>query len=259
MSRVRVLIVEDEAPQRAALLALFAELWPEADVVAACADGLEALEAFERERPEVVLLDIRMPGLSGLEVARSIGGRAHVVFVTAYEEHALRAFDAGAIDYLLKPIRRERLIDTITRLRHRLHSEGEVSRAGVADPVALLDRLRDQLALGPRREALKWITASVGDTVKLFPIDEVLAFQAQDKYTRVVTAGDEALIRKSLKDLVALLDPDVFWQVHRSVIVRAAAIDRVQKDELGKLWLTLKAGGERLPVSTAFQGRFRGM
>ena len=258
MTAVRVLIAEDEAPQRASLLALLAELWPEAEVVAACADGLEALEAFERERPAVALLDIRMPGLTGLEVARFIGARAHLVFVTAYEEHAVRAFDAGAVDYLLKPVRRERLEETIARLRQRLRTDGGAPPA-LPDPAVLLDRMREALARGPRREALKWITASVGDTVKLYPIDEVLAFQAQDKYTRVLAVGDEAVIRKSLKELRALLDPEVFWQVHRSVIVRATAIDRVHKDELGKVWLTLKRGGEVLPVSSAFQGRFRGM
>jgi len=123
----------------------------------------------------------------------------------------------------------------------------------------LLARLRDELARGPRREALRWITASVGETVKLYPIEEVLAFQAQDKYTRVITASDEAVIRKSLRELMAALDPEVFWQLHRSVIVRATAIDRVQRDELGKFWLTLKNRSEVLPVSSAFQGRFRGM
>ena len=252
MKPVRLLLAEDEAPQREALAELLAELWPEATLVAACADGLEALEAFERERPEVAFLDIRMPGLSGLEVASAIRGRAHLVFVTAYDDHAVRAFDEGAVDYVLKPVRRERLADTVLRLRQRLG--GPPDDAGV-----LLARLRDELARAPKRDGLKWITASVGDTVKLYPLDEVLAFQAQDKYTRVITAKDEAIIRKSLRELLSLLDPEVFWQVHRSVIVRAAAIDRVRRDDLGKHWLTLKDHAEPLPVSSAFQSRFRGM
>jgi DNA-binding LytR/AlgR family response regulator len=252
MNPVTLLLAEDEAPQRQALAELLAELWPEARVVAACVDGLEALEAFEREGPDVVFLDIRMPGLSGLEVASAVRGRAHLVFVTAYDEHALRAFEEGAVDYVLKPVRRERLAETVQRLRQRV-------TGSPVDAGALLARLRDELARAPRRDGLKWITASVGDTVKLYPLDEVLAFQAQDKYTRVITAKDEAVIRKSLRELLSVLDPEIFWQVHRSVIVRAAAIDRVRRDELGKHWLTLKEHPEPLPVSSAFQSRFRGM
>ena len=252
MSPVPLLIAEDEQPQREALQALLQELWPEAAVVAVCADGLEAVEAFEREQPQVAFLDIRMPGLCGLEVARTISDRAHLVFVTAYDDHAVRAFEQGAVDYLLKPVRRERLIETISRLRKRVQS-------APSDADQLLARLREELARGPRREGLKWITASVGDTVTLYPIEEVLAFQAQDKYTRVITATGEAVIRKSLRELLAVLDPDVFWQVHRSVIVRAGAIDRVRRDELGKHWLSLKNHKEVLPVSSAFQSRFRGM
>jgi DNA-binding LytR/AlgR family response regulator len=252
VTAVRILVAEDEAPQRAALIDLLAELWPEASLVAACADGREAVEAFSREAPEVVFLDIRMPGLSGLEVAQAVGGRAHLVFVTAYDEHALRAFDAGAIDYLLKPVRRDRLAETVARLRRRV-------RLQPVDADALLARLRDELGRPPRAETLKWVTASVGDTVKLYPVEEILFFQAQDKYTRVVTTGDDAVIRKSLRELLQVLDPDVFWQVHRSVIVRASAIEAVRKDELGKHWLTLRGRQEALPVSAAFHARFRGM
>jgi DNA-binding LytR/AlgR family response regulator len=252
MKPVTLLLAEDEAPQREALAALLAELWPEASLVAACADGLEALEAFERERPDVLFLDIRMPGLSGLEVASAARGRAHLVFVTAYDDQAVRAFDEGAVDYVLKPVRRERLADTVQRLRRRLDGPP-------ADVGGLLVRLRDELARTAKRDGLRWITASVGDTVKLYALDEVLAFQAQDKYTRVITVKDEAIIRKSLRELLSVLDPEVFWQVHRSVIVRAAAIDRVRRDELGKQWLILKDHPEPLPVSSTFQSRFRGM
>ena len=252
MTPVRIMVAEDEAPQRAALIALLAELWPEATLVAACADGREAVEAFAREAPEVVFLDIRMPGLSGLEVAQAVAGRAHLVFVTAYDEHALRAFDAGAIDYLLKPVRPERLGETVARLRQRVRSRP-------VDADALLAQLRDELGRRARAETLKWVTASIGDTVKLYPVEEILFFQAQDKYTRVVTTDDDAVIRKSLRELLLVLDPDVFWQVHRSVIVRASAIEGVRKDQLGKHWLTLKGRDEALPVSGAFHARFRGM
>jgi len=178
------------------------------------------------------------------------------VFVTAYDEHAVRAFEQGATDYLLKPVRRDRLAATVDRLKSRLG--GALSSSLPPNLDVLLARLRAEL--GPsRRQSLRWITASVGDTVRLYPLDEVLAFQSQDKYTRVLTGGDKAIIRKSLRELLEELDPDVFWQVHRSVIVRAAAVDRVSRDEVGKHWLTLKGRSEVLPVSSAFQHRFRGM
>lgn len=249
----RVLIAEDEPPQRAALEALLAALWPEATICASCGDGLEALEAFERERPEVAFLDLRMPGLGGLDVAREIerisGGAAHVVFVTAHEDAAIRAFEHGAIDYVLKPLGRDRLARTIARLRDRL-------RAPPTGMDALLARLRDELA--PKPGGLKWITATVRDAVKLYAIDDILAFQAQDKYTRALTRDDEALLRTSLRELVGQLDPDVFWHVHRSVIVRASAIDVVRRDELG-CRLTLRGRPDVFPLSTAFYARLRAM
>lgn len=246
----RVLIAEDEPPQRAALEAMLGELWPDVAICASCGDGLEALEAYERERPEVAFLDLRMPGLGGLEVAREIsrasGGAAHLVFVTAYDDAAIHAFEQGAVDYVLKPITRERLAITIARLRAR--------RPAPMD--ALLARLRDELA--PRPTGLKWITATVRDAVKLYPIDDVLAFHAQDKYTRALTRDDEALLRTSLRELVGQLDPDVFWQVHRSVIVRASAIDVVRRDDEG-CRLTLKGRPDVFPLSTAFYARLRAM
>lgn len=249
----QILIAEDEPPQRAALEALIAALWPEATICASCGDGLEAVEAFERARPEVAFLDLRMPGLGGLDVARAIermsGGAAHVVFVTAHEDAAISAFEHGAIDYVLKPISRDRFARTIARLRERV-------RAPAAGMDALLARLRDELA--PRPGGLKWITASVRDAVKLYAIDDILAFQAQDKYTRALTRDDEALLRTSLRELVGQLDPDVFWHVHRSVIVRAQAIDVVRRDELGYR-LTLKGRPDVFPLSSAFYARLRAM
>lgn len=250
MKETRVLIAEDEAPQREALAMLLAAEWPSARIVATCEDGVEALEAFEQFAPDVVFLDIRMPGLSGVDVARALSGRAHVVFVTAYDEYAVQAFEHGAIDYLCKPVRAERLRAAIERLQ---------SRTSVAstDLATVLDGMRR--ALEGRREQLKWITATVGDGVVLHPIEDVLAFHARDKYTTVITKHDDALIRMSLRELSTSLDSDVFWQVHRSVIVRAAAIEKVKRDELGKLYVTLKGRPETLPVSDAFRGRFRGM
>jgi DNA-binding LytR/AlgR family response regulator len=251
MTRPTALIAEDELPQRQELRALLAELWPELDVVAECEDGLAALQALEQHRPQVAFLDIRMPGISGLEVARAAGDHCQVIFVTAYEEYALRAFDEGAVDYLQKPVARDRLRRALERTRARLAAGTQVGMA------ALIDMVQSRLA--PGGKSIKWITASVGNSMKMFAIDEVLFFQAQDKYTRVVTAESEGHIRTPLKELVAALDSETFWQVHRSVIVRVGAIRTVEKDEDGKLRLAVRGHAEVLPVSSAFQYRFRGM
>jgi DNA-binding LytR/AlgR family response regulator len=251
MTRPSAILAEDELPQRQELRGLLAELWPELEVVAECDDGLAALQALEQHRPQVAFLDIRMPGISGLEVARAAGDRCHVIFVTAYEEYALRAFDEGAIDYLQKPVARERLRRAVERARARL------GHAAPVDMAALLDMVQARLA--PAGRGIKWITASVGNTMKMFSIDEVLFFQAQDKYTRVVTADSEGHIRTPLKELVTALDSETFWQVHRSVIVRVGAIRAVEKDEDGRLRLSVRGQAEVLPVSSAFQYRFRGM
>jgi DNA-binding LytR/AlgR family response regulator len=252
MTRPTAIIAEDELPQRKELRALLAELWPELEVVAECEDGLAALNALEQHRPRVAFLDIRMPGVSGLEVARAAGDSCHVIFITAYEEYALRAFDEGAVDYLQKPVMRDRLGRAVERTRARLSSGAPV------DLTALLDLVQTKLVPGGK-PGIKWITASVGNVMKMFSIEEVLFFQAQDKYTRVVTAESEGHIRTPLKELVAALDPETFWQVHRSAIVRVGAIRAVEKDPDGRLQLTLRGHSEVLPVSSAFQYRFRGM
>ena len=252
MTRPTALIAEDELPQRQELRALLAELWSELNIVAECEDGLAALQALEQHRPQVAFLDIRMPGVSGLEVARAAGKDCQVIFITAYEEYALRAFDEGAVDYLQKPVARERLLRAVERTRARLGNGARV------DMAALLDMVQARLTPGGK-PGIKWITASVGNTMKMFSIDEVLFFQAQDKYTRVVTAESEGHIRTPLKELLAALDSDAFWQVHRSVIVRVGAIRAVEKSDEGKLHLTVRGHAEVLPVSSAFQYRFRGM
>ena len=248
------IVAEDEAPQRAALLSLLADAWPELQSVTACDDGVAALQAVAELRPAVAFLDIRMPGVSGLDVARAVvaaGGL--VVFTTAYDEYAIRAFEAGAVDYLLKPVQPVHLARAVGRLRERLAANN-----GDGDLQARVDEL--EAALRPRGDhQVRWISASVGDSVRMIGIDEVLYFQAQDKYVRVVTGEAEAVIRTPLKDLLAGLDPDTFWQVHRGVVVRVAAIDRVRKDELGKWHLCLRGRSESLPVSGAFLHRFRGM
>lgn len=251
MTPVIAIIAEDEPLQRRELRSMLSELWPELEVVAECDDGFEALQAIEQHKPQVLILDIRMPGVSGLEVARAAGTNCQVIFVTAYEEYALRAFDEGAVDYLLKPVARERLGRALERTRARLGSGAPVDLAALIDLV--------QARLAPGKSGIKWITASVGNSMKMFSIDEVLFFQAQEKYTRVVTADSEGHIRTPLKELLASLDSEAFWQVHRSAIVRVGAIRAVEKGDDGKLRLSVRGHSEELPVSSAFQYRFRGM
>jgi DNA-binding LytR/AlgR family response regulator len=253
VNTVTALIAEDEAPQRRALQQQLRTAWPELELVAVCEDGLSALDAVTRHRPRVAFLDIRMPGVSGLDVARQVVAQGGlVVFTTAYEDYAIRAFEAGAADYLLKPVQDARLAQAVERMQARL------AEAHAPDMRSLSDDL-DALLRPQGDRLIRWITASVGDSVRMIAIDEVLFFQAQDKYVRVVTADDEAIIRMSLKELLGGLDPDVFWQVHRGVLVRVQAIDRVRKDELGRHQLSVKGRKDVLPVSGAFQQRFRGM
>jgi DNA-binding LytR/AlgR family response regulator len=252
MSERHILIAEDEQPQRIALQQLLGELMPEAKLIASCEDGLSALEALQQHKVDIAFLDIRMPGVNGLEVARAASTATQIVFTTAYDEYAVKAFETGAVDYLLKPIKPDRLQQAIVRLRERLDAHVPV------DMTALLDVLQRQLQI-KNHKTLKWISASVGDTVKMFAIEDVQFFQAQDKYIRVVTDRDEAIIRTPLKELMAGLDPEIFWQVHRSLLIRAGAIERVKRDELGKYHLHLRGRPESLPVSSAFQHRFKAM
>ena len=250
---ITAVVAEDEAPLRRALCALLAETWPELRIVAECEDGIAAMEAIAAHRPDLCFLDIRMPGVSGLDVARAaVAAKSLVVFTTAYDEYAVRAFEAGAVDYLLKPLQPERMQRAIERLRARLRDADD------DDAGARVDALETALRpVGPR--AIRWISAAVGDSVRMIGIDDVLFFQAQDKYVRVVTADGDALIRTPIKELLAGLDLDVFWQVHRGIVVRVSAIDRVRRDELGKSTLRLRGRDEALPVSAAFLHRFRGM
>ena len=250
---ITAILAEDEAPQRAELREMLRELCPELRIVAECEDGLSALEALAQHSPQIAFLDIRMPGVSGIEVARAANAKTHVVFTTAYDEYAVQAFDNGAIDYLLKPIKRERLILAIQRVRERLRA-GAVPDIGPA-----LAALEASLSARQSAEGIKWITATIGNTTKMFAVDEVLFFQSQEKYTRVVTATDEAIIRKPLKELLERLDSNLFWQIHRSAIVRVAAIHSVNRGEEGRLILRIRGRDELLPVSNAFTHRFKSM
>jgi len=243
------LIAEDEEPQRTELRGMLATLWPELIVVAECENGISALEAWTAEKPDVAFLDIRMPGLGGLEVARQAASPAQVVFITAHDAFAVQAFDAGAIDYLLKPIRTDRLTETVARLRSR-------RPATPVDLTTLMENLAGRLA---RTETITWITASLGDTIRMIPIDDVVLFQSDEKYTRVATAADTAFIRTPLKELLLKLDPEVFWRVHRNAIVRVSAIRRVKPDGDGRLVNWLHGITDPVRVSDAFRHRFRAM
>jgi DNA-binding LytR/AlgR family response regulator len=254
MSHPRAILADDEDLPRAELRRMLQTAWPELEIVAECEHGPAAVEAIDELAPDVAFLDIRMPGRSGLDVARAASGRCHLVFTTAYDSHAVEAFDAGALDYLLKPINGARLAQTVERLRERL-----AARAAAPALDALVEKLHARLPGADPAARLRWISASVGDTIKMFSVDEVLFFQSDEKYTRVVTANDEAHIRKPLKEIAEGLDGDVFWQVHRGVIVRAAAIARAQRDEFGRITLHLRDHAEKLAVSQAYGWRFKPM
>ena len=244
---VRILVAEDEPLMRERLLSQLAEVWPEARVVRVADNGADAWEGFLDVEPQLVFLDIRMPGMSGLDVAQRIGLRAHVVFVTAYDQYAVDAFDAGAVDYLLKPVDPERLRTSVERVRARL----------AAPPADLTHLLRQLSAVQKAPERTRWIRATVGKQIRLIDVDDVLFFQSDTKYTRVVLPDGEALVRTALKDLLAGLDPERFWQVHRSAVVAVKAIAAAERVDAERLELTLKGSSERLVVSRAFVHLFR--
>jgi DNA-binding LytR/AlgR family response regulator len=250
MARPTALIAEDEDLMRARLRDALAEVWPTLEIVAEVADGDAALAQFEACGPDIAFLDIRMPGKSGLEVAAAIGSRCHVVFITAYDQYALAAFDAGAADYLLKPVETDRLALTVERVKRKLES-------APADLSMLLTELKN--AVAPATSRLRWVKAAVGRQVKLIAVSDVLYFQSDAKYTRVVLAGSEALIRTPLKELLADLDPDRFWQVHRGTIVNVDAVSSVIREDAEKQFLLLKGRTERLPISRQFFHLFRQM
>lgn len=255
MNKPTALLADDEDLPRAELRRMLASAWPDLQIVAECEHGPAAVEAIDVHAPDVAFLDIRMPGLSGLDVARAASGRCHTVFTTAYDSHAVAAFEAGAVDYLLKPVSAARLAQAVGRLQERL-----LARAGAPALDQLVAQLTLRLQSGKDAgQRLRWLSASVGDTIKMFSIDEVLFFQSDEKYTRVVTATDEAHVRKPLRELAEGLDGEEFWQVHRGLIVRAGAIARAHRDELGRISLQLKSHREKLAVSQAWAWRFKPM
>ena len=247
MTRPRAIIAEDEPLLREELGELLGQLWPELEIVAQAADGIAALRALQQHAPDVLFLEVQMPGLTGLDVARQVNGRSHVVFVTAYDQHAIAAFEQGAADYVLKPASAARLATTVSRLK------GKIGR-----PATPIEGMLRELG-GAKREYLRWINAAHGQSVRLITVDDVNYFEADSKYTRVVTADAESLIRKPIKDFVDELDPRCFWQIHRSTIVNVNAIAGVLRDSRGRPQVRLKRRTELLAVSDAYAHLFRQM
>ena len=245
----RALIAEDEPALRAEVRQALAKLWPELVICAEVGDGNEAVRVLEEQHPQILFLDVAMPGMDGLEVARRASGRSHVVFITAYDEHAVPAFEEGAVDFLLKPLSVERLGMTVARLRSRI---GETP--AILEP--LLATLRETLG---KRKGLRWISVLEGRELRFVTTDEILFFRSDHKYTAAVTAHGEHLVSRPLKQLVEELDPETFWQVHRSYVVNLRAILSVHKRSGGALEIVLREHSDRIPVSQPYAHRFRQM
>ena len=250
MKALKAVIAEDEQNLRDELREALAAVWPELTLVAECEDGGQALAALKAHGPDVMFLDIQMPGLTGLEVAKEASEKCHVVFVTAYDKYAVAAFEAGAIDYVMKPFSTERLEETARRLKAR-----------VAQPPANLESLLQTLAerLNATREYMRFITAVHRDEIRLITVDEICYFQSDNKYTRVVTPDRESLIRRPISELADSVDPKIFWQIHRGTIVNINAVSGIVRDIQGHLRVKLKQRKETLPVSERYTYLFRQM
>lgn len=248
----RALIADDEAHLAEHLRLRLNHVWPELEVLPLAGNGVEALRVINEEEPEVAFLDIRMPGLTGIELAKRIDTRTHVVFVTAFDQYAVEAFDREVVDYLLKPVSDERLAKAVERLQRKL--------ASAERPPALDDVLAKLARAIPGAGArLRWIRALKGELVQQIAVDDVLYFQASDKYTCVITPEGESLIRLPLAELTGQLDNDVFWQIHRGTLVNMNAVAATRRDLGGRLFVKLKDGKTELPVSRAYAHLFKQM
>jgi DNA-binding LytR/AlgR family response regulator len=263
----RAVLADDERLMREQLRARLTEVWPTLDIVAEARNGQEAVDLVAEHRPEVVFLDIRMPGLTGVEAARQIAQMElaademlpEVVFITAYDQYAVEAFEQGVTDYVLKPAERERLQLTVQRIQDRLARRGTPTRSAARRCSSLLHQLGGPTQPGGAPQYLQWIQANVGSTIQMIPVAEVLFFISDEKYTRVQTAQVEALIRKPIKELVDELDPQLFWQIHRSTLVNVKAISDVTRDFRGRQIVQVKGHPEKLEVSRSYTGLFKGM
>jgi DNA-binding LytR/AlgR family response regulator len=258
-NRATALIADDEPMLRDTMVRMLQEAWPELIVVARARNGREAIELFDAHKPAVCFLDVQMPGVSGLEAARYIGRGAHLVFVTAYEQYAVEAFECGVLDYLVKPVRPARLQETVARLRERL--DGGKSPTNTA---ALVEQLLEKLRLPPVPAPLRWVRASIGDTLRMIAVEQIDFLQSDARYTRVAWRGEdgrptEALIRMPLKELVAQLDPNQFTQVHRSVVVNLRSISHITRSVDDSADIHLRGRSEILPISRRYLHLFRQM
>jgi DNA-binding LytR/AlgR family response regulator len=274
----RAVLADDERLMREQLRARLSEVWPELDIVAEAKNGVEAVQLVQEHRPDIVFLDIRMPGLTGVEAAKEITQLPppegeddvqvpEIVFITAYDQYAVEAFEQGVADYVLKPAERDRLTVTVARIQKRLAARGNGQGPGADGGEApagpnmqqLLHQLSARLNPGSTPQYLEWIQATVGQAIQMIPVDEVLFFISDEKYTRVQTAQVEALIRKPIKELVDELDPRLFWQIHRSTLVAVKAIAGVTRDFRGRQIVSVKGHGEKLEVSRSYTSLFKGM
>lgn len=270
---LRALIADDERLLREQLQSRLKQVWPQLEIIGMARDGLEAVRMADELRPDVVFLDIRMPGQTGIEAASDImsleGWKGELVFVTAYDEYAISAFERGAIDYLLKPVEVERLQTTRARIEARISGQGNgtgnsapapldaASQAATDTMMQTLLSVQRQLSGAPTTPKMRWVQASTGSTTRLIAVEDILFFRSDEKYTRVQTAEQEALIRVPIKDLLPQLDEEVFWQIHRSTIVNVAEIATVQRDDTGRQRIALKRHPETLEVSRSFAHLFR--
>ena len=270
-------VADDERLLREQLRARLAEVWPELEIVGEAKNGAEAVELTGKLRPDIVFLDIRMPGMTGIDAARAIAQLPvddedesetsdgappwhgpEIVFITAYDQYAIEAFEQGVVDYVLKPAERERLQVTVDRVRKRLADRGAAGAPDATGMQQLLQKLTAKLDPGAHPR-LKWIQATVGASIQMIPVEDVLFFISDEKYTRVQTATLEALIRKPIKELVDELDADQFWQIHRSTLVNTRMIAGVTRDLRGRQLVSVRGHPEKLEVSRSYAGLFKGM
>ncbi|MFC5475375.1 LytR/AlgR family response regulator transcription factor [Paraherbaspirillum soli] len=246
------IIADDERLMRDQIRLRLSQAWPELEILGEAKNGEEAIELVNLHQPDFTFLDIRMPGKTGLEAAQAIGTRSHIVFITAYDEYAIQAFEQGAVDYVLKPAEADRLSLTVARLKARLS-------AAPADMSTMLAQLAKQMGIATKPNYLQWIQASIGQQLRLIPVQEILFFRSDEKYTSVQTGSYEALIRKPVRDLAEELDPDLFWQIHRATLVNVNAIEGITRDLRGRHLVLVKGHSEKLEVSRSFIHLFKQM
>ena len=255
MENITAIIAEDEKELRNHLRSQLMAIWPELRIVGEARDGKEALELIERHKPHIAFLDIRMPGLSGMEVAQRVARSCRVVFVTAYDDYAVKAFENEAVDYLLKPVIRERLAKTVNRLKSRIGSSAPIT----PETLKGVERVLAGLAGQKGASHLRWIRVQQGGSLRLISVDEICYFKSSDKYTAVRTETGEYLIRKPIKDLIEELDPQIFWQIHRGTVVNIACIAGVSRSLTGKGAIRLKNIPDSLTVSQPYMHLFKQM